>query len=323
MNLRILGKVFAAINVALLFIWASAFVVQEHETAMVKRFGKVQKNEAGEVVIYKEGLYFKMPIFDSVITTDMRSYSFEIENARFMTNEKKDLIVDGFVTYRVAEPLVYTTSTNGGNQATAERLIRRLFVDEMKSQIGKYQILEVSSGAVAKKMDRAGQNDKQIVTEIEGKRDLIIQSIEDAVKVEVYNSLGVEVVDFRFKSLSLPNEIADSIYNRMRKERNGVANKFRAEGRKTAVEITSDADYQANKTKEEARKDALLIRGAAEALANKIYIDAYSKNIELYEFLKAMDSYGDSLKSKENIIFLSTDMPYFTQLFNNNNLATN
>lgn len=323
MSLRILGKVFAAINVALLFIWASAFVVQENETAMVKRFGKVQKNEAGEVVIYKEGIYFKVPIFDSVITTDMRSYSFEIENARFMTNEKKDLIVDGFVTYRVAEPLVYTTSTNGGNRATAERLIRRLFVDEMKSQIGKYQILEVSSGAVAKKIDRAGQNDKQIVTEIEGKRDLIIQSIEGAVKAEVYKSLGVEVVDFRFKSLSLPNEIADSIYNRMRKERNGVANKFRAEGRKTAVEITSGADYQANKTKEEAKKDALLIRGTAEALANKIYIDAYSKNIELYEFLKAMDSYGDSLKSKENIIFLSTDMPYFTQLFNKNNLASN
>ncbi|EGR2227734.1 protease modulator HflC [Vibrio parahaemolyticus] len=322
MSLRILGKVFATINVALLFIWASAFVVQENETAMVKRFGKVQKNEVGEVVIYKEGLHFKMPIFDSVITTDMRSYSFEIENARFMTNEKKDLIVDGFVTYRVAEPLVYTTSTNGGNRATAERLIRRLFVDEMKSQIGKYQILEVSSGAVAKKIDRAGQNDKQIVTEIEGKRDLIIQSIEDEVKAEVYKSLGIEVVDFRFKSLSLPNEIADSIYNRMRKERNGVANKFRAEGRKTAVEITSDADYQANKTKEEARKDALLIRGTAEALANKIYIDAYSKNIELYEFLKAMDSYGDSLKSKENIIFLSTDMPYFNQLFNKNNLAS-
>ncbi|HHJ3076329.1 TPA: protease modulator HflC [Vibrio parahaemolyticus] len=322
MSLRILGKVFATINVALLFIWASAFVVQENETAMVKRFGKVQKNEVGEVVIYNEGLHFKMPIFDSVITTDMRSYSFEIENARFMTNEKKDLIVDGFVTYRVAEPLVYTTSTNGGNRATAERLIRRLFVDEMKSQIGKYQILEVSSGAVAKKIDRAGQNDKQIVTEIEGKRDLIIQSIEDEVTAEVYKSLGIEVVDFRFKSLSLPNEIADSIYNRMRKERNGVANKFRAEGRKTAVEITSDADYQANKTKEEARKDALLIRGTAEALANKIYIDAYSKNIELYEFLKAMDSYGDSLKSKENIIFLSTDMPYFNQLFNKNNLAS-
>ncbi|MEH0791464.1 protease modulator HflC [Vibrio parahaemolyticus] len=322
MSLRILGKVFATINVALLFIWASAFVVQENETAMVKRFGKVQKNEVGEVVIYNEGLHFKMPIFDSVITTDMRSYSFEIENARFMTNEKKDLIVDGFVTYRVAEPLVYTTSTNGGSRATAERLIRRLFVDEMKSQIGKYQILEVSSGAVAKKIDRAGQNDKQIVTEIEGKRDLIIQSIEDEVTAEVYKSLGIEVVDFRFKSLSLPNEIADSIYNRMRKERNGVANKFRAEGRKTAVEITSDADYQANKTKEEARKDALLIRGTAEALANKIYIDAYSKNIELYEFLKAMDSYGDSLKSKENIIFLSTDMPYFNQLFNKNNLAS-
>lgn len=320
MKMNILGKIVIALNVALVGLWCSTFVVGEHETAMLKRFGKVHKDEQGAVQMYDAGLHFKLPFFDNVVRTDRRSTSFEIENSRFMTNEKKDLIIDGVVTYRIAEPLRYITSTNGGIRSTLEARVKRLFVDAMKTEIGNYQILEVSSGAVTHIEDRVSSNDKRIGLKIEGKRDQIIADIEASVKAKILEEYGVEIIDFRFKSLSLPNEIADSIYNRMRSERTTVANRFRAEGQKRSTEIRSNADYQVNKTIEEAKQQALAIRGGAIADANRIYVDTYGKNMELYNFMKAMESYAESLNSKDNVIFLRTDMPYFDMLFNEDNI---
>ncbi|MCY9861162.1 protease modulator HflC [Vibrio coralliirubri] len=320
MSMKFIGKVVIALNVVLVGVWLSTFTVGEHETAMLKRFGKVNKDAQGEVQMYEAGLHFKLPIFDNVVRTDRRSTSFEIENSRFMTNEKKDLIIDGVVTYRIEEPLRYITSTNGGVRTTLEARVKRLFVDAMKTEIGKYQILEVSSGAVTHIEDRVSTNDKRVGIKIEGKRDQIIADIESSVKAKIIDEYGVEIIDFRFKSLSLPNEIADSIYNRMRSERTTVANRFRAEGQKRATDIRSNADYQVNKTIEEAKQESLAIRGGAVAEANKIYVDTYGKNMELFNFMKAMESYAESLNGKDNVIFLRTSMPYFDMLFNKDNI---
>lgn len=320
MKLSTLGKAFLALDVVLIIFAMSTFTVAENESGMLKRFGKVHKDADGIPVQYEAGLHFKMPLFDNVVITDLASVSAEIENGRFMTNEKKDLIIDSFTTYRIVEPLKYITSTNGGNTETAERLIKRKVVDSMKTEIGKHEILEVSSGAVARKEER-GNNDKKIVREIQGKRDAIIKNIYDGVKDEIRAELGIELIDFRFNSLELPHEIRDSIYKRMITERKTVANGFRAEGKKMAMSITSSADFKASKIVQVANAQALEIRGNAEAKANGIYSRTYAKDLELYNFIKAVESYGASLNSKDNVLLLTTDMPYFHKLYDSNIVA--
>ena len=320
-KLKTVGKSLAVLAVLSTVFLSSSFVTYEHELSMIKRFGKVEKNDAGEVIVYGSGLNFKLPFFDRVMVTDVRTRSFIIENARFMTSEKKDLVLDSVITYKVVEPLKFFTSTNGGVYNTAEQRMKRLFIDSIKTEIGKYQILEVSSGATAKIIsNRSAINNKKVVKNIEGKRDLITANILKSVLVDIKNEYGIQVIDFRFNSLSLPREIEESIFRRMRTERETVAKRFRAEGKKRSTEIKSNADFSSNTIIETAKQESLRIRGEALADVNKIYIDAYSKNIDLYNFMKAMESYSSSLNSKDNIIFLNSDMPYFRELYDKANL---
>ncbi len=320
MKLTTLGKAFLIFDILFVGFMFSTFTIQENETGMLKRFGKVAKDANGTPIQYEAGLHFKVPLFDSVIKTNIATVSAQMEDGRFITNEKKDLIIDSFATYRIVEPLRYITATKGGDRNRAERLIKRLVVDAMKTQIGRHEILEVSSGAVATKAERS-KNDKRIVRKIQGKRDEIIAKIHKSVVDDLRVEIGIELIDFRFNALELPTEIRSSIYKRMITERKTVANGFRAEGRKMALSITSTADFNASQIKQTAQAEALGIRGDAEAQANKIYSQAYSQDIGLYNFIKAVESYGNSLNSKENVLILTTDMPYFQKLYDQSIVA--
>jgi modulator of FtsH protease HflC len=265
-----------------LVIWSSAFIVNEKELAI--------KFKLGEIVttINEPGLYFKLPLINNIRKFDSRVLTLDTAPERYLTSEKKNVIVDSYVKWRISNPRVYYTSTQGGDEQRAVSRIISILNDEMKGQFGSKTIKEV----------------------ISGERSAIMQAVNENAGVKT-RDLGVELVDVRIKKVELPPDVSESVYQRMIKERDTVAKAFRSAGEEQAKGIRANADRQRTEILAEAYREAEQIRGDGDASAAKIYADAYGKDKEFYSFHRSLNAYRNSFSGNNDMMVLNPESDFF------------
>lgn len=266
----------------------SLFVVKEGERAIVIQFGKVQRDQAtGDTLVHEPGLHFKYPFIDSVRHLDARIQTLDDTPDRFVTSEKKDLIVDSYVKWRISDFARYYLST-GGNKLQAEDLLKQKVNNGLRSEFGTRTISQIVSGE---------------------RSELMSQAMEQAS--ESSDELGIEIVDLRVKQINLPTEVSNSIFQRMRAERAAVAREHRSEGQEQADVIRANIDAKVTVMLADAERNARQLRGEGDALAAEIYADTYSKNADFYSFLRSMDAYKASFNSKQDVLVIEPDSEFF------------
>ncbi|RJX65019.1 protease modulator HflC [Vibrio sinensis] len=314
--------------VALALMLMSMFVIPEGERGIVIRFGRVLKDNNEIARIYEPGLHFKMPLFDSVKTLDARIQTMDGRSDRFVTSEKKDVIIDTYVKWRIEDFGQYYLATGGGNTLTAETLLERKVTDLLRSEIGSREIKQIVSGPRNKDVLPADGNIDNVATteaakealEIDGERDVIMSNVLNGSRQSAMDDLGVQIVDFRMKKINLPDNISDSIYKRMRAERESVARKFRSQGREKAEVIRAQAELEVATVLAEADKTARVTRGTADAEAARTYSDAYSKDPEFFSFLRSLRAYEKSFSEKSDILVLDPNSEFFQYMNNSKGL---
>ncbi|MDG3084699.1 protease modulator HflC [Vibrio hannami] len=305
--------------VALALMLMSMFVIPEGERGIVIRFGRVLKDSNDVSRIYEPGLHFKMPLFDRVKTLNALIQTMDGRADRFVTSEKKDVIIDSYVKWRIEDFGQYYLATGGGDTLTAQALLERKVTDVLRSEIGSREIKQIVSGPRSGQIDPVvdPENGEAIpeasleALEIEGQRDVIMAEVLNDTRESAMNDLGVRVVDFRMKKINLPDEISESIYKRMRAERETVARKHRSQGREKAEVIRAQAELEVATVLAEADKTARVTRGDADAKAAAIYSDAYNKDPEFFSFLRSLRAYERSFSDKSDILVLDPKSDFF------------
>ncbi|CAM3007363.1 protease modulator HflC [Vibrio ordalii] len=307
----------------------SLFVIPEGERGIVVRFGRILKDNNEIARIYEPGLHFKMPLFDRVRTLDARIQTMDGRSDRFVTSEKKDVIIDTYVKWRIEDFGQYYLATGGGNSLTAQALLERKVTDILRSEIGSREIKQIVSGPRNKDVLPESADDEVVTTEaakqaleIDGQRDQVMENVLEDTRKGALKDLGVRVVDFRIKKINLPDEISESIYRRMRAERESVARKHRSQGREKAEVIRAQAELEVATILAEADKTARVTRGDADAKAAKIYSDVYSKDPEFYGFLRSLKAYEKSFSEKSDILVLDPKSDFFKYMNNTKGLTT-
>jgi modulator of FtsH protease HflC len=280
-----LSTVLIGLIAALLLISLSAFTVDQREYALVFRLGEI-------VSVKKEpGLYFKMPFVENVRYFDKRILTLNwVEPDRFLTSEKKNVLVDSFVKWRIVDPAKYYVSVKG-DELQAERRLSQTVNDGLRAEFGKRTIHDVVSGERGQIMEILRQ-----------------RADRDA------KEYGIQVLDVRLRRVDLPQEVSESVYQRMEAERKRVANELRSQGAGAAEKIRADADRQREVIIAEAFREAQRIKGEGDAKASEIYSQAYGKNPEFYAFYRSLDAYRNSFKSKNDIMVLEPGSDFFKYL---------
>lgn len=285
-------KNFIGAIIALVIVvgYSSLFVVQEGERAIVFQFSKVQRDSDGNVVVFEPGLHFKLPLIENVRVLNAKVQTLDDAADRFVTSEKKDLLVDSYVKWRIKDFGKYFLATAGRTER-AETLLKQYINNGLRTEFGTRTIQQIVSG------ERA---------------DLMSSALAQAGKAA--EELGIEVLDVRVKKINLPDEISKSIFARMRAERSAVANEHRARGREQAAIITADVDTKIMVMKAEAERNSRTIRGEGDALAAKAYADAYNKNADFFSFIRSLEAYNRSFNSKSDIMIVQPDSDFFKHM---------
>ncbi|MEL7477510.1 MAG: protease modulator HflC [Pseudomonadota bacterium] len=273
--------------VAVLMSFSSVFVVTEGQRAIVLLFSKVQKDSDDNAVVYGPGLHFKVPFFSQVRRLDARIQTLDGAPDRFVTSEKKDLIVDSFVKWRVNDFSSYYLRARGDKQY-AETLLKQKVNNGLRTNFGNRTIKEIVSGERSELMEEA-----------------LVQASESA------KELGIEVLDVRVKQINLPNEVSESIFRRMRAERTAVAKEHRSEGQEKAETIRAEVDRRVTVMLADAERNARSVRGEGDATAAKIYADAYNKDAEFFGFVRSLEAYKKTFNNKGDVMVLSPDSEFF------------
>ena len=289
---------FSVVIIAILIAigFSAVLVVDEGERAIVSRFGKVLKDtiDGKEVTrVYAPGLHIKVPVFDKIKLLDARIQTLDGAADRFVTSEKKDLMVDSYVKWRIRDFEKYYLSTNGGNKSNAESLLQRKINNDLRTEFGRRTIKEIVSGS---------------------RDELQNDALENAS--ESAKDLGIEVVDVRVKQINLPANVSNSIYQRMRAERQAVAKEHRAQGKEQSEIIRATIDASVTVKIADAERKALTIRGEGDAQAAKIYSDAYSKDAEFFAFLRSLEAYRASFAGNSDVMVLEPDSEFFRYMKN-------
>ena len=280
------GIVIAAV-VGLLLLSLSLYTVDQRQAAMVFQLGEI-------VSINKApGLYFKVPFVQNVRYFDTRILTLDAADPeRFITSEKKNVLVDSFIKWRVVDARQYYVSV-GGDETRAQIRLNQTVNDGLRAEFGKRTINEVVSG-----------RRDEIMNTIRAKAD------QDARKI------GVQVVDVRIKRVDLPETVSENVYGRMQAERKQVANELRSTGGAEAEKIKADADKQKDVIVAEAYRDAQRVKGEGDAKASAVYAEAYGKNPEFYAFYRSMQAYRESFKSKSDVMVLDPSADFFKYMKN-------
>jgi membrane protease subunit HflC len=281
LNLALIVIVFVAIVVRM-----SLFTVDEREHAIKFQFREIVKAD------YEPGLHFKLPFVQNVMRYPNRIMNYGHSEERFLTGEKKNLIVDYFVTWRITDASQYYRSV-GGDEGLAIERISAIIKEGIKAAISTRTVQQVVSAERSELM-----------------QDMLVRARERTPE------LGVEVVDVRVKRIDLSEEVSDSVYNRMRQERQRVASQLRAEGDEEFQRITADADRQRTVILAEAYRDAERIRGAGDARAAETYARAYSQDRDFYAFYRSMQAYRQSIGRDQDVLVLQPDSEFFKFLQN-------
>jgi len=277
----------AAVALLLLVVAsASLFIVPEQQTALLLRLGKIVDSD------FKPGLHVKLPVVQNAVLFDRRIQTLDAKPEHFLTSEKKFVVVDSFVKWRISDVAQYYRSTSG-NINTTSRLLGERINAALRDEFGQRTIHEVVAGERAEIMD-----------------ELTKQADEDA------SDLGVEIVDVRIKQIDFPPEISSRVYERMRTERERVARELRAEGAEAAERIKADADRQKVEIVAQADKESEVIRGEGDALSTKAYADAFNKDAEFYAFWRSLDAYRDVFASGGSMMVLDPESEFFRYFSN-------
>ncbi len=311
----------------LLVLYSSLFVVPEGQRGIVMRFGKVLRDNENKPLIYSPGLHIKIPFIDSIKSLDARIQTMDNREDRFVTREKKDLIVDSYIKWRISDFSRYYLATGGGDFDQAERLLRRKFSDRLRSEMGRLDVKDIvtdSRGRLTTDVrnalnDGSAGADDDVSTPAAD--DAIVSAAkrverETAGNVTPVNpnsmaALGIKVVDVRIKQINLPREVSEAIYNRMRAERKAVALSQRSQGREEAEKVKAQADYEVVRIEAEAERQAQTLRGEGDAQAAKLFADAFSQEPDFYAFIRSLRAYEHSFSSSQDMMVLSPDSDFF------------
>jgi membrane protease subunit HflC len=282
---RSFGTLVIGLIVVLLVMGMSVFVVDQRQNAIVFRLGEV-------IAIKKEpGLYFKVPLLDNVRFFDIRILTIDsAEPERFLTSEKKNVLVDLFVKWRITDVRSYYTSVAGEEMRAQTRLLQTIN-DGLRAEFGNRTVNDVVSG----------------------ERDKIMELMRNKANEDA-SKIGVEVLDVRLKRVDLPQEVSESVYRRMEAERKRVANELRSTGGAESETIRADADKQREVILAEAYRDAQRIKGEGDAKASATYARAYEINPEFYTFYRSLEAYRASFKSRNDILVLEPNSEFFKYL---------
>jgi len=273
---------FILIAAALLVGLSSLFVVDERQLAIKFQLGEIVESS------YAPGLHIKAPWpINNVRKFDKRILTLDTRPERFLTGEKKNVSVDYFVKWRIKDPAKYYTSFMGDERQAGLRLL---------------QI--VNNGA---QLEFDKRTIKQVVSD---DRSVMMTDLTAGANSEMA-PFGIEVVDVRIKQIELPEEVQNSVYERMRAERERIAKEHRAQGQEAAKGIQARADRERTVILAEAKRDAEISRGEGDALATEIYANAYGENQEFYEFYRSMNAYREALASQNDVLVLEPDSEFF------------
>lgn len=276
-----LNIVASVLAVVLIIAAATIFTVDQRQYAIVFQLGEVKK------VIAEPGLYLKWPLIQNVRFFDKRILTLDTpEPERFITSEKKNVLVDSFVKWRIVDPKLYYISVN--DEAGARTRLSQTVNAGLREEFGKRTVHEVVSG----------------------ERDVIMEEMRDKANLDA-RKIGVQIIDVRLKRVDLPTEVSESVYRRMEAERKRVANELRSEGAAEAEKIRADADKQREVIVAEAYRDAQKIKGEGDAKAAAIYAQAFSQSPEFYAFYRSMEAYRGSIGNKSDVIVVEPNSEFF------------
>lgn len=259
----------------------SVFTVSERELALKFRLGEVVKSD------YEPGLHFKLPFVNNVRKFDARVQNLDESPERYLTAEKKNLIVDSFVKWRVEDAESFYTSVSGDPQRANQRL-REIIRDGLRAEFGKRTVHDI----------------------ISGERVEIMQILRESTAAAA-DSLGLDVLDVRLKRIDFPADVTDSIFQRMRANRERVAREIRARGDEAGERIRADADRQRTVLLAEAYRDGQKMRGEGDAQAAQIYSQSYGKEPGFFAFQRSLRSYRKAFESGDDFFVLSPNSEFF------------
>lgn len=275
----------ALVVVVLLVVSKSVYIIKETERGVKLQFGEVVDPDL------RPGLHFKIPMVNTVRVFDARIQTLDTRPQPFLTLEKKRLIVDSYVKWRISDVEKYYTATSGDSFRASDLLSTRIET-ALRNEFGTRTLTEVVSG------------------EREEVMDAVITTLSQLTESE----LGLAVVDVRVKRIDLPPEVSSSVYERMRTERERLARELRSRGKELAEGIRADADRQSTVIMAEAYRDSEVIRGEGDAEAARIYADAYDRDPEFYSFNRSLMAYKESFGSGSDVLLLKPDSEFFRYL---------
>ncbi|MBS1144372.1 MAG: hflC [Proteobacteria bacterium] len=278
-RINLFGAVFATILVVLAM---SIFTVDQRQYAVVFQLGEVKR------AISEPGLYFKIPMVQNVRYFEKRIITLDnAEPERFITSEKKNVLVDSYIKWRIVDPQLYYISV-GGDESRAKTRLNQTVNAGLREEFGKRTVHDVVSG----------------------ERDKIMNQMREKADTDA-RKIGVQIVDVRLKRVELPTEVSEAVYRRMEAERKRVANELRSEGSAEAEKIRADADRQREIIVAEAYRDAQKIKGEGDAKATNTYAQAFSQNPEFYAFYRSLEAYRGSFRNKSDLLVVEPNSDFF------------
>jgi len=277
--------IFAAL---LVLIISSVFVINEGQRGIVFQFSKIKRDSnTQKMLIYDPGLHFKIPFIESVRKFDARIQTLDEAPDRFVTAEKKDLMVDSYAKWKIIDFSTFFLRTSGSVE-NAKALLKQKINNGLRTEFGSRTIKEIVSGDRSIFMSKA------------------LESAKSSQK-----ELGIKVIDVRVKAINLPVEVSHSIYERMRAERTVVAKEHRSKGQEQSEIIRAKIDAKITVMLASAQKNASTIRGEGDALAAKVYADSYTKDPEFYAFYRSLNAYKNTFNSKNDIMVVKPNSEFF------------
>lgn len=272
----------AIVGAVFVFLAMSLFTVDQRQFAMVVQLGEVKR------VIVEPGLYFKIPMVQNVRYFEKRIITLDNgEPERFITSEKKNVLVDSYIKWRIIDPKLYYISV-GGDESRAKTRLNQTVNAGLREEFGRRTVHDVVSG----------------------ERDKIMDQMREKADADA-RKIGVQIVDVRLKRVELPSEVSEAVYRRMEAERKRVANELRSEGSAEAEKIRADADRQREIIVAEAYRDAQKIKGEGDAKATAIYGQAFGQNPEFYAFYRSLEAYRNSFRNKTDVLVVEPNSDFF------------
>ncbi len=275
------NRLFSIIGISMFLIYTVVFTVHQTQKAILFQFGKIVKTD------YEPGIHFKIPVYNNVKLFDARILVLDSKPERFLTSEKKNVIVDSFVKWRIQDVgLFYTTVA--GDPTQANMRLDQIMKDAMRSEFSKRTINQVVSA------DRAGLRNVLV----EGTRDVALK-------------WGIDIIDVRIKRVDLPSDVSHSVYRRMEAERSRIAKEFRSQGAEASERIRAEADKEREVILAEAYREAEVTRGQGDAVATDIYAKSYGQDTEFYAFYRSLNAYKNVFKQGGDMLVLEPDSDFF------------